>query len=148
MQIETASPIIHPLPIEDKPKVTPIMFFIGGLIIIFLGITTGYVLSRGGGRSNSSNISGQGTGSKQVVGRQDTKTFRDMAQGTLEANGINGEGTHKLIRPGGESQTVYLTSSVVDLNEFIGKKVLVRGETFAAKKAAWLMDVGVVEILE
>jgi hypothetical protein len=34
------------------------------------------------------------------------------------------------------------------LNEFVGKKVRVWGETHAGKKAGWLMDVGRVEALD
>jgi len=66
----------------------------------------------------------------------------------LEQGGIEGEGSHKLTREGGESQTLYLTSTVVDLEQFVGRKVQVWGETFAAQKAGWLMDVGRVKVLE
>ena len=83
-----------------------------------------------------------------VEGISDTKTFKDSAEGMLEKGGINGEGTHKLLREGGPSQTAYLVSSVVDLDAYAGKKVKVWGETFAAQKAAWLMDVGKIEVLE
>ena len=78
----------------------------------------------------------------------DVKTFRDRAEGTLKEGGIDSEGTHHLERPGGTSQSVYLTSSVVDLDQFIDKKVEVWGETIGAKKAGWLMDVGKIKILE
>ena len=87
------------------------------------------------------------TDTSKVIGSPDTKTFRDAAEGVLEVGGINGEGTHRLVRSGGESQTVYLTSSILDLNQFVGKKVRVWGETFSAKKAGWLMDVGKIEVL-
>lgn len=148
MQSIEQSPPMHPFVEAEKKPVKPMGSFLLGIIIIFLGITTGYVLfARTGSTGSTGGLKGS-SDAKQIVGRQDTKTFRDTAEGTLEANGVNGEGTHRLIRPGGESQTVYLTSSVVDLGEFVGKKVRVRGETFAAKKAAWLMDVGVVEVLE
>ena len=76
--------------------------------------------------------------------------FRSTAQGKIEIND-NGdivEGSHKLLRPGGPSQTAYLTSSVLDLNQFKGKCVQVWGETFASQKAGWLMDVGRIKILE
>jgi hypothetical protein len=52
------------------------------------------------------------------------------------------------VREGGPSQTAYLVSSVIDLDSYAGKKVKVWGETFAAKKVSWLMDVGKIEILE
>jgi len=120
-----------------------------GVTIVILGIVSGYLLTTITGKSNTTLSPGKsGTvSSGKTVGSADTKTFPDSAEGQLEVGGINGEGTHKLIRPGGESQTVYLTSSVLDLNEFVGKKVKVWGQTYSAKKAGWLMDVGRVEVL-
>lgn len=85
--------------------------------------------------------------SKKSAGVLDTKKFPDKAEGLLKEGGTEGEGSYHLERPGGESQNVYLTSSIVDLSLYIGKKVRVRGETQKAQKAGWLMDVGYVEIL-
>lgn len=119
-----------------------------GIGILLLGVVSGYLLAMPGKSPLSSSTQSTQTGNaKSVVGSTDVKTFRDSAEGTIEAGGINGEGTHKLIRQGGESQTVYLTSSVLDLGQFEGKKVRVWGETNAAQQAGWLMDVGKVEIL-
>ena len=73
--------------------------------------------------------------------------FKDSAEGYLEIGGINGEGSHKIVRPGGVSQTVYLTSSITDLDKFDGMEVKIWGETFKGQKAGWLMDVGRIEIL-
>ena len=53
---------------------------------------------------------------------KDAQTFKDSAEGMLDAGGFNGEGTHTLVRDGGPSQTAYLMSSVVDLDQFVGKK--------------------------
>lgn len=121
------------------------------VLIITVGIGSGYLLSNMmRNREINSLNSGKTTSNapaKKIVGVSDEKTFPDSAEGTLESGGFNGEGTHKLIRPGGDSQTVYLTSSVVDLEEFIGQKVRVWGATFSAKKAGWLMDIGKVEVL-
>jgi hypothetical protein len=66
----------------------------------------------------------------------------------LEEGGIDGEGTHHLVRDGGPSKSVYLTSTVIDLDSFAGKKVKVWGETISARKAGWLMDVGKIKIIE
>ncbi len=82
-----------------------------------------------------------------IFGSHD-ESFKDSAEGYLEAGGLDGEGSHKLLRPGGVSQTVYLTSSVTDLDELVGNEVKVWGETFKGQKAGWLMDVGRVEVLE
>lgn len=84
----------------------------------------------------------------QTFGSSDEETFRDRAEGILQPEGIDGEGSHHLVRPGGIDQTVYITSSVVDLDLFLGHKIVVWGETFDAKKAGWLMDVGRVRVLE
>ncbi|OGF98901.1 hypothetical protein A2153_00765 [Candidatus Gottesmanbacteria bacterium RBG_16_38_7b] len=120
---------------------------IGASLIIFLGVFTGFLLSKSlGNKGTGFRRDRIGGTDKEVVGSTDTKTFRDSAEGELEAGGINGEGTHRLIRPGGESQTVALTSSVLDLSQFEGKKVRVWGETFAGQTAGWFMDVGKVEV--
>lgn len=83
-----------------------------------------------------------------VFGIKDDQTFKDSAEGYLEKGGINGEGSHSLLREGGESQTVYLTSSITDLDKLVGMKVKVWGETFKGQKAGWLMDVGRVQVVE
>lgn len=84
----------------------------------------------------------------QTFGSADEDTFRDSAEGVLQAEGIDGEGSHHIVRPGGISQIVYITSSVVDLDLFVGHNIMVWGETFASKKAGWFMDVGRVKVLE
>lgn len=82
-----------------------------------------------------------------VFGVQDKDTFADNATGYIEAGGIDGEGSHKLLREGGASQTVALTSSVVDLDKLVGFEVKLYGETHKAEKAGWFMDVGRVEVI-
>lgn len=83
-----------------------------------------------------------------VFGMQDSDTFKDPAQGYLQDGGMNGEGSHRLLRVGGESQTVYLTSTVTDLDKLVGAEVKVWGETYSGQKVGWLMDVGKVEVIE
>jgi len=116
-------------------------------VLVLVGVGTGYLLSRSSFGSQAVPASGGLIKTETVAGISDEKTFKDSAEGTLEKGGIDGEGTHKLLREGGESQTAYLVSSVVNLDEYVGKKVKVWGETFAAEKASWLMDVGKIEIL-
>lgn len=118
-------------------------------ILILLGVGTGYLLSRNTNFTNKEATQAtKMVKTDKVEGMSDTKNFKDSAEGMIEKGGIDGEGTHKLIRDGGPSQTAYLVSSVIDMDSYIGKKVKVWGETFAAKKVSWLMDVGKVEILE
>lgn len=122
---------------------------IGVYIVLFLlGIGTGYVMAQGAGTPAGTPIASEddGTGVPKVAGVKDADTFKDTAEGLLEAGGLDGEGTHHLTRDGGPSQTVYMVSSVIDLDQYDGKRVKVWGETMAAKKAPWLMDVGRLEV--
>ncbi|MCL5090871.1 MAG: hypothetical protein M1514_02560 [Patescibacteria group bacterium] len=129
--------------------------FIFVLIVFFIvsGIVSGYFLAKRNQKSSAASAT-VGTVSKDKIvkgsefGVKDVSTFKDTATGSLEAGGLEGEGTHKIIREGGPSQTVYVISSVLDLDQFVGKKVQVWGETMKAQKAGWLMDVGRIKILE
>lgn len=137
-----------------KPVVSPgkeipkNMLLAGAVVVVLAGVATGFILSKK--QVSLPLVGGQPKMIKteKMAGSTDTKVFKDVAEGTLEKGGIDGEGTHKLIRPGQESQPVYLTSSLVSLDDYVGKKIRVWGETFAAQKAGWLMDVGRVEVLE
>jgi hypothetical protein len=106
------------------------------------------------GSGTNSTVTDATTGTKiddssgKKAGVEDAKSFRDSAEGVIEAGGTNGEGTHKLVRDGGPSQTAYLISSVVDLDSYVGKKVKVWGETMGAQKVSWLMDVGKIEVIQ
>jgi len=134
--------------LEDKPREIKNPILIGAAcLILLLGVGTGYLLANRTGKGAETTKTATVQKGKEV-GSTDIKTFKDTATGVLEAGGMDGEGTHKLIREGGPSQTAYLTSSVVDLDQFVGKKVQVWGETFQGQKAGWLMDVGRVKVLE
>jgi len=149
--MKSQEPIVEPIePVKkgDIPmqmKTQSARMIIGVyVLLVLLGIGTGYLLSR-------ANIAGVGVKpsvikTNKVAGSTDTKTFKDSAVGVIQKDGTDGEGTHSLIRDGGPSQTVTLMSSVVDLDQYNGKKVKVFGQTLAAQKAAWLMDVGRVEL--
>ncbi len=138
--------LIHPLNEKNKNNSIKISVF---LILIstftILGVSLGFLLSKI--NSQKSKII-TNTSTKKTAGIVDKKTFKDKAEGLLKEGGINGEGNFHLERPGGPSQNVYLTSSTVDLSQFVGKKIRIWGQTFAGEKAGWLMDVGFVEILK
>jgi hypothetical protein len=150
----------EPLDVKTKPvqKVEPMnsMFtknlFIFLVIALIVGVASGYVLSGRKGDIGSTLTSGAVDSSKiskgTIVGSNDTATFKDITSGTLANGGIDGEGQFHLVRPGGDSQNVYLTSSSVDLSKFVNKKIKVWGQTQTAQYAGWLMDVGRVEVLE
>lgn len=123
-----------------------------GVFVALAGIATGWVLNKQGvGRNilglSKSSAPGAKLGANEA-GLADEATFKDTAEGTLEEGGVNGEGTHHLVREGGPSQNVYLTSTVIDLSAFVGKKVQVWGQTIGARKAGWLMDVGKIKVTE
>jgi hypothetical protein len=137
-------------PLDRKPPKTEkrtIYIALGVVFAILMcaGIGTGYLLASPG--KGTITIGGQTiSGGGKTFGSTDTKTFTDTAVGTIEKDGISGEGTHKLVREGGPSQTACLVSSVLDLDEFVGKKVKVQSKTMAAKKCPWFMDVGSIEL--
>ena len=139
--------------VEEKKLTKPFISadnpvrLLGGVVVValILGISTGYILSNKG----SSNRSGELKAGAPKTAQQDIRTFRDFAEGTLRPKPEQSdpaeyvEGTHFLERAG--ATPVALTSSVVDLSKYEGKKVKVFGETQKALKEGWLMDVGKVE---
>ncbi len=149
--------IIRQLSVDQKTADMTLgkTFSILGLVIV-LGIVSGFGLSyvnnarAGGSASKGSDSMGKGEDIKETAGIADKKTFKDSAEGELEEGGDekSGEGNFHLVRPGGDDQTAYLTSSTVDLSKYVGKKVRVYGETFSSQQVSWLMDVGYVEVLE
>jgi hypothetical protein len=129
----------------DQNKPTPMAFGIVLVVAALVGIGAGF----GAARLPKSPTSGgvlKTLSAKKVDGEVDKKKYPDTATGTLKEGGLDGEGSFHLVRPGGDSQNVYLTSSVVDLSKYLGKKIKVGGQTFAGQKAGWLMDVGYVEV--
>lgn len=138
--------MIHNL--EDSSNKLKLPFFITILIpVLILGILSGFILSKKNPAGSTTSLIG-GVNVPKTAGVKNTKIFTDKAEGILKEGGIDGEGTFHLERPGGQSQNVYLTSSEVDLSQFIGRKIKVWGKTFEAQKAGWLMDIGYVEVLQ
>lgn len=157
--METVEKLPNPPLVEEKvmlervPKklVSAVM-----LAVVLAGVGTSYVLARFVAPAPVAQVEQAATPEEvenkiqvgAVFGVPDEETFRDDAEGVLIKGGIAGEGSHTLLRPGGKSQNVYLTSTVVDLDQFENMKVHVWGETFKAQRAGWLMDVGRLEVLE
>lgn len=120
------------------------------LVVAVLGIGTGYVFAKSGNGPGFGRVESTKPGSiskGKVIGSDDLKTYKDVADGLIKEGGIEGEGAFHLQRPGGDIKNVYLTSSTIDLAKFINKKVKVWGQTQKAQKAGWLMDVGRLEVL-
>lgn len=121
-------------------------------VVIVGGIYTGWLLSGqslASQKKDASDATPQGVQQSETeAGLEDESNLPDSAEGMLLEGGIEGEGTHHLDRGLGETKYVYLTSTVIDLQGFVGKKVKVWGETLSALEAGWLMDVGKIKVIE
>lgn len=143
------TPIMHTFNEKPASAIPPVKIIIAFMVVAVLGIGTGFVLSsvsKATGKQIIPVASVDPTLKGKTFGSDDLETFKDTAEGKLEEGGIEGEGQYHLVRPGGDSQNVYLTSSLVDLSQFVGRKIKVWGQTQAAQHAGWLMDVGRVEV--
>lgn len=137
-------------------KKSPLPLVVASFVVVLLGLGTGYLIhSMTRSSSPAAPVTTSGTSGQplqitagETYGANNGEVFSDEVEGVLVAGGLSGEGTHHLLRPGGPSQNVYLTSSVVDLDLFVDHHVKIWGETFAAQEAGWLMDVGKVEVIE
>lgn len=151
MEKEQNDTIVHDL-VKPQVSLFSSRFIIILAAVALLGVGTGYVLTRNGTASiggKSLTPTGNSSISKGTIeGSDDLKTFKDTTEGVLKKGGIEDEGQYHLVRPGGDSQNVYMTSSIVDLSKYLSRKIKVWGETQTAQKAGWLMDVGRVEVLE
>ena len=154
---QTTSPIMNRSQKGSQPMKKKMPLLIASVAIV-AGVLTGLGAQKlaaqsgiasniTGGPEPVSQIAGDTINNGDVFGVPDEQTFKDSAEGYLEIGGLNGEGSHKLVRAGGDSQTVYLTSSITDLDKFDGMQVKVWGETFKGQTAGWLMDVGRVQIV-
>ena len=134
----------------DKTTSVKKNFILGlvSLIVVVSGIGTGYLLSDAGKGTAEIGTTGEIKVNKNEAGISDESKFSTTTDGVLEEGGIGGEGTHHIVRGVGPSQYAYLTSSMVDMDPFIGKKVKVWGETMSGKKAGWLIDVGKIKVIE
>ena len=90
-------PLVKELSYGQEKKPFPLGKIITGVIIVFLGVGTGYVLNQKFGPP-SPVTTGKGETPKmiqtnKIVGSTDTKTFRDSATGIIQKDGIDGEGS-------------------------------------------------------
>lgn len=141
------APVLKNFP--KGPSKAKLMMVLGAVLVVLAGVGTGWLASGRLGATGPTESAAPGAKTSETeAGIADEATFRDTAEGKLVEGGIEGEGTHHLDRDLGEDKYVYLTSTVIDLESFVGKKVQVWGETISAKRAGWLMDVGKVKVIE
>lgn len=140
-QVEDTDSDLKKLPIPSRNTI-----YLSVLVAaVVLGVGSGYLLS--GSHQTKTPTSESATTADVKSPQSDTQTFKDFAEGMIAqkpSSSAYDEGTHLLIRDG--ASPVALTSSVVDLNQYVGKKVKVYGETQKALKQGWLMDVGRVDV--
>lgn len=142
------SPVEAVKSVIKGPKKTILVNILIGIVVVSLGVLAGYLIS-GGKVKNAPIIGGSEIKTtSNEAGFADESKFSNNVEGVLEEGGTGGEGTHHLVRDGGPSQNVYLTSSVLDLGSFVGKKVKVWGDTVSSRKAGWLMEVGKLKVIE
>lgn len=147
-KFDQASTNLREAPKSSKiPNIAPIIVLV---ILVIAGIFSGIIFSS---RAKNKTIQQSAIMDESKLSPQQKQEVqvvtRDSAEGTIEKNDNfedTAQGQWKLIRPGGESQTAYLTSSFLDLDQYVGKKVKVYGETLGSDKVGWLMDVAKVEV--
>lgn len=128
------------------------------IVTVLAGLTTGYFVARTRLQLPGSSLLAPSALTQNpedaasvkvgdIFGSADKDSFSDSAIGIIQPGGVEGEGSHHLERGTDESQWVYLTSSVIDLDLFLTTEVELWGETFQGKKAGWLMDVGRIKVM-
>lgn len=137
-------------PITNKQSVSGGNVFLILLVLVLLGVGVGYGASYISVKTGNSLVPAALNPNAPVKGKTygngDISVFKDTAEGILQNGGDQGDGEYHLVRSGGTSQYVYLTSSTLDLSQFVGSKIKVWGQTQSAQHAGWLMDVGKVEV--
>jgi len=139
-----------PKGISKKGGNLPII--IGSVLVVLLGVGTGWLLS--GSRASTGKhqvVVGESGGADKSGSDSEVGEVTDEAheaEGTLLEGGLDGEGTYRLEREGGSSQTICLTSTVLDLSSFVDKKVVLWGETMSSVQCPWLMDVVKIKEIE
>src|SRR5438270_13679026 len=117
--------IFHSFDADASTKIFTPIIMLCLFVFIFLGIGTGYFLAQ----TRTQQVVQSSTSVGTMYGSDDTTTFKDTAEGQLAVGGVQDEGQYHLVRSGGNSQNVYLTSSLVDLSKFTGRTVKVWGQT-------------------
>lgn len=161
VQATKAQPAANPVPVEKPGIMKPmekvkemkkdkntLMLVVIGVLVVLAGVGTGWLMA-GKPKGSGSPVASGATVSDKEAGIDVSKQENlDEAEGVLKEGGLNGEGTHHLERDGGPSQNIYLTSTVIDLQSFVDKKVQIWGETNSTQEAGWFMDVVKVKVTE
>jgi hypothetical protein len=151
-EVSTKPSIMKRFPVDGVKSKGTFFLVVGSLLVVLAGVSTGWFLSGGGvlGTEGERIVEEQkavdiGDG---VVELGEAGEEADEAEGTLVEGGLEGEGTYRLERDGGVARTVCLTSTAIDLQGFVEKKVKVWGETISPISCPWLMDVMKIKAIE
>ena len=133
---------------KNKNWIFPVI----ALVVVLSGIGTGYMLSGANAKTTktTNKTTTETVNENNTLAAETGEAVEDEEApiGTLVEGGEGGEGTHTLERGLGPEKDVYLLSTVLTLDNFVGKKVQVWGEDLGAKEVGWLMDVTKVRVLE
>ncbi len=151
MEDNTLNPVVPP--VKELKKKGLLLYILLAVLVVGLGVFTGSQIPKVFNKKGTVEIGRGGVVSKEEIKKDAEFGVKDpgkadTAIGVVEKGGIDGEGTHKLLREGGPSQNIYITSSFLDLDSFVGLKIQIWGETMKAQKAGWLMDVIKVKIID
>ena len=106
--------IVKEMSIKKTPSTKNIAINISvSLLVVIVGIFSGWGLSQVVSKQSSQTPEEQAMVNEEEIKPgdiygQETNGFRDSAEGVLLKGGIEGEGSHRILRPGGETQTVYI----------------------------------------
>lgn len=141
--------IVKKIPKDGMKK--NVLTTLTALVVVLAGVGTGWLAS-GMPSGSSEQVSNTVTETSDEGEVLEMGSYEDgdeeSPEGLLVEGGIEGEGTHHLDRDLGPTKYVYLTSTSLDIQAFVGKKVKVWGETVAGKQAGWLMDVQKIKVIE
>jgi hypothetical protein len=153
----TSGPATKPSVMREFPKPGStkkgfkVPMFLVVILVVLAGIGTGWFLS-GNSSAPTSKLtqttqSGDSSKVEDEVGVLEKGVEYEEVEGKLAEGGINGEGTHHLVRDEKRpDQNVYLTSSTLDLQSYVGKNVKIWGITISGQKAGWLMEAGKISV--
>src|SRR5476651_2667045 len=129
-QTSSSAPVMRPLMSPKKGVSGGKVFFIV-LLMVIIGVGVGYGASFFSSATGTSFVPAalnpNAPAKGKIFGSSDTTTFKDTADGQMQNGGLDGDGEYHLVRSGGPSQYVYLTSSTLDLSQFVGQKIKVWG---------------------
>lgn len=138
--------------IPDNSKKQTVFIVLSSVLVVLAGVFTGWQLSGGSVEGSEgtkiTNVTPGDEGNPDEAGVEDESVFETVEEGVLVEGGFEGEGTHHLERGDDPSKYAYLTSAVINLDNFNGRKVKIWGNTISGQKAGWLIEVGKIKALD